>query len=127
LEGAPREIGVGFDCSFNQLVSLEGAPEKVHGDFDCSFNNLLSNKHLSKVYGIFDSNQNPFKKTENTIESISKMSNKTQIKQLNFLGKLDKKSYDIFLEILVELGVDVSLRKELLNIFKASGLDDLGF
>ena len=79
------------------------------------------------VNGNFDSDPNPFKKTDGTVKSISKMSYETQMKQLNFLGKVDIKAYDIFLEILEELGVNVSLRKELSNISKTSGLDDIGF
>jgi hypothetical protein len=127
LEGAPNIIQGSFYCNDNRLVNLKGAPKEVHGNFSCYNNNLLSDKHLSKVNGNFDSDPNPFKKTENVIESISKMSYETQIRQLNFLGKVDIKAYDIFLEILEELGVNVSLRKELSSISKASGLDDIGF
>jgi hypothetical protein len=126
LEGAPEIIQGRFDCGNNKLVTLEGAPIEVHGSFICYDNNLLSDKHLSKVNGNFDSGRNPFRKTKNVIESISKMSYETQIKQLNFLGKIDIKAYDIFLEILEELGVNVSLRKELAALSK-SGLDDIGF
>jgi hypothetical protein len=127
LEGAPDTIKGNFDCYSNKLVSLEGAPDTIQGDFRCSDNNLLSDKHLSKVNGKVYCDKNLFKKTEKVIESISKMSYDTQMKQLNFLGKMDITAYDIFLEILEELGVDVSVRKELSNISKASGLDDIGF
>jgi hypothetical protein len=127
LEGAPREVQGDFICYNNKLVTLEGAPSIIKVDFWCYRNNLISDKHLSKVNGNFDSYPNPLGKTKGVIESISKMSNETQMKQLNFLGKVDIKAYDIFLEILEELGVDVSVRKELANISKSSGLDDIGF
>ena len=38
LEGAPREVGVQFDCSdCENLKSLEGGPEKVGGAYNCGF------------------------------------------------------------------------------------------
>jgi hypothetical protein len=33
LEGAPKEVGGDFNCSYNDLTSLEGAPEKIGGTF----------------------------------------------------------------------------------------------
>jgi hypothetical protein len=127
LEGGPIEVKGTFNCHFNQLVSLEGVPDTIQGNFLCYQNNLISDKHLSKVYGIFDSDPNPFKKTKEHVKIISEMSYDIRMKQLNFLGNVDIKGYNIFLEILEELGVNVSLRKELSNISKSSGLDDIGF
>jgi hypothetical protein len=62
LEGAPKEVGGYFDCSFNKLTSLEGAPEKVGGKFDCSRNVLTSlagaPKEVGGIFGIFNCSSN---------------------------------------------------------------------
>ena len=42
LKGAPKSVGVGFDCSNNRLTSLKGAPKSVGGGFECSRNHLTS-------------------------------------------------------------------------------------
>ena len=49
LVGAPESIGKGFICYHNQLTSLEGAPETVNGNFSCTSNNLTSLKEAPQT------------------------------------------------------------------------------
>lgn len=54
LVGAPKIIGLDFDCNSCNLKSLEGSPEKVGNTFNCSKNSIENlqggPKEVKKVY-----------------------------------------------------------------------------
>lgn len=52
LKGAPKEVGINFNCGGNQLTSLEYAPKKVDGSFLC-YNNA---RQFTKDYVLKVSN-----------------------------------------------------------------------
>lgn len=37
LKGAPEYVGYGFNCSYTQITSLEGSPRQINGFFNCSY------------------------------------------------------------------------------------------
>ena len=59
LKGAPNYVSGDFYCSSNKLTSLKGAPEIVGGDFYCDNNKLWDFKHIGKIEGDFNCDDNP--------------------------------------------------------------------
>lgn len=132
LEGAPKIVDDYFSCSYNNLISLRGAPSSV-GAFYCHTNRLLSKEHLSNINGIIDYGdsewKNPFSITKEVIETVSKMTKKQQMAELEFFRKFDTNAFDMLQEILFDLGVDFgTYRKEIFKITKDNdNLKALGY
>jgi len=72
LDGAPRSVGLGFDCSSNpNLTSLVGAPRSVGGNFNCYNNNLTSLDGAPRsVDGGFDCRGNDIKFTVEQVRAV---------------------------------------------------------
>jgi len=109
LEGAPSKVNKDFWCSDNQLISLQYAPSKVGGQFKCWRNNLLSDScssSLIKVKSVlFNSVQNPFKITDEVIQTVKQMTHEQKIKELDFFKEHDQKAFEMMKKILDDLGV----------------------
>jgi len=149
LEGSPLVVGGHFWCSYNKLTSLQGAPLKVGGHFWCSFNNLISLQYapsyigsdfgfyinpllseecLSVIKGNFETRINPFKITDDVIDSIKQMTYEQQMDELKFFDEHDLNASKMFQEILNDLGVEYGSekRKSIIKISKGLNLKHLG-
>jgi hypothetical protein len=101
-----RKVNGSFDCSNNDITSLQGVPLEVGGHFWCYNNNLLSKAHLSMVDGDeIDFRINPFKITDNVIETVKQMTHEQQMAELDFFKENDQKAFEMMKEILDGLGL----------------------
>ena len=77
LEGAPKEVVMGFYCDHNEIISLTGSPKKVGGHFYCNYNRLTSLEGAPKeVGGNFDCGDNKTKFTEDDVKEVCKVKGK---------------------------------------------------
>lgn len=111
-------------CYGNKFISLNNFPETIGGDVYCSINYLLSDKCLSKISGNFERVKNPFKITDEVIETIKEMNIDQRMEELKFFKEVDKDAYEMMLKILNDYDLGYGPRaKEMLDV--VNGFDNI--
>jgi hypothetical protein len=97
-----RVVRGGYDCSFNNLISLNNAPFYVYQSFFCTDNNLISYKDIPQIgKGTYSLKDNPFAVTDEVIQTLKRMSFEQRLSELNFLKrKSDFSEYEKLKKVL---------------------------